>query len=118
MKGKYKAAFIIPIGTNKILGENGWEFETSNRLKEEVKEFLIDALRLKFLESYLQIDCYINENIKMSISYDDQKQIESIYFQTYNDTLTVLSDLFLAGGSVSNLELFIPNSTAASKKTL
>ena len=108
MKGKYKAAFILPIGTKKVLGENGWEFETSNRLSLQIKEHLIDVLKLKFLESYLQIYCFMSEDIKMSVSYDDKNEIENIYFQVYNDKLTMLTDLFIASGIANESELFIP----------
>ncbi|MDZ4150440.1 hypothetical protein [Methylicorpusculum sp.] len=108
MKGKYKAAFILPVDTKKMLGENGWEFNSSNRLSLQIKDLLIDVLKLKFLENYLQIYCFINEDIKMSVFYDDKNEIESIYFQVYNDRLTTLTDLFIASGIANESELFIP----------
>lgn len=108
MKGKYKAAFIIPIGAIKALGGDGWEFETTNRLPAETKEFLVEALNLKYLESYLGIDAYINESIKMSVIYDDQNQIESISFQLYDDAVTALSRIFRSSQIADQSELFIP----------
>lgn len=108
MKGKYKAAFIIPAGAEKVLGEDGWEFESSSRLSLGVKEHLIDALELKFQESYLGIDSYIEGNVKMSVFYDDESQIESIHFQLYEDALAVLSEVCQAGGIANEAELFIP----------
>lgn len=109
MNEKYKVAFIIPIGTKIILGEDGWEFETSHRLSFEIKEYLINSLSLKFLESYLGMDSYIDGNIKMTVIYDDQKQIESIYFQLYGDALTALSDVYKVGEIANESELFIPH---------
>lgn len=108
MKEKYKAAFIIPIGTHKVLGEDGWEFETLNRLSSEIKEFLVDALNLHYLESYLGIDAYVSESVKMSVIYDDQSQIESISFQLYGDAVSGLSRVFRSGQIANKSELFIP----------
>jgi hypothetical protein len=51
MKEKYKAAFMIPVGANKVLGGNGWEFETTIRLSSWRKEYLIDSLKLKLYET-------------------------------------------------------------------
>ncbi|MBY0248872.1 MAG: hypothetical protein K2Q17_14510 [Nitrospiraceae bacterium] len=108
MKSTYRAAFIVPIGANKILGEDGWEFQTQKRITVVAKEFLISALKLRFLESYLGIDAYIGDNIKMSVIYDDACQIESIAFQMYSDSVTVLSKAFIAGKLSNESELFIP----------
>ena len=113
MKGKYKVAFIIPVGANKILGEDGWEFQTSNRLSGDIKEFLVDTLKLEFSESYLGVDVYLNENMKMSVIRDDQGQIESISFQLYEMTTTALSDVFQTNCMADKSELFIPHGEPA-----
>ena len=109
MKGRYEAAFIIPVGASKVLCEDGWEFETPNRLSSEIAEFLVDALNLQFSENYLGIDRYVGENIEMSVFYDDQGQIESIQFQLYGDSMTVLVGVFQASSIASQSELFIPD---------
>jgi hypothetical protein len=107
MKEKYKAAFIIPVGTKKTLGEDGWEFETSQRLSTELSAFLIDALNLRFLESYSDFDIYINDSIKMTVAYDQDKLIEFVYFQLVGDALITLKTVF-SGDILENSELFIP----------
>ena len=107
MKGKYKAVFIIPIGANKVLGNDGWEFEGMNRLSIEIKNYLIESLRLVFFESYLGIDSYIGDDIKMSVVFDDQNQIESFHFQLYGDSLAVLSKVCHDSRVLSEAELFI-----------
>jgi len=108
MKVKYKAAFIIPLGTNKIMDEDGWVFETSSRLSPTVKEYLIDTLRLKFQESYLGIEAFINESIKMSVFYDSGHQIESIHFQLFEGSEAILSDVCKVDKITDEAELFIP----------
>lgn len=108
MKGKYQVAFIVPVGANKVLGEDGWEFESPVRLSEDIKKYLIQSLRLSFLESYLGIESYVDGDVKMSVIFDDQNEIESIHFQLYGDTLTLLSEMCQGGRIPAEAELFIP----------
>jgi hypothetical protein len=108
MREKYTAAFIIPLNSSKVLSEDGWEFITSNRLTSRIKEFLIDALKLRFLESYLGIEVYVSETIKMSVSYDGEHSIENIYFQLHGKALTTLPKVFLKSPISKQAELFIP----------
>ncbi len=108
MKGKYQAVFIIPVGTTKVLGEDGWEFENSRRLPEEIKEYMIQSLNLSFLESYLRIESYVDDDIKMSVIFDDQNEIESIHFQLYEGALSILSKVWKSSRMSSEAELFIP----------
>lgn len=108
MKRKYQAAFIVPAGANKVLGEDGWEFESSVRLSEEIKGYLVQSLRLSFLEGYLGIESYVDGDIKMSVILDDQNKIESINFQLYEDALAILTEVCQDSRISSEAELFIP----------
>ena len=111
IKGRYQAAFIIPVGANKVLSEDGWEFESSGRLSEEIRNDLIQVLGLNFLESYLGIDVYSNDDIKMSIINDDLGLTESISLQLYgNDSLVIISKAFESERMSSAAELFVPTS--------
>ena len=108
MKGKYQAAFIVPVGANKVLGEDGWEFESSDRLSEEIKDYLIRSLKLNFFENYLGIESYVDDDVKMSVIFDDHNEIESIHFQLYDDALTILSEVCQGSRIPAEVELFIP----------
>jgi|GEM_PF-2339149 len=112
MKGKYQAAFIIPIGANKVLGEDGWEFDADGSLSVEIKNYLIKELELTLLESYLGIDAYVNDNIKMSVINDESNRIESIAFQLYGNALDTLLNVIQAKNVVYDLELFVPGMEA------
>lgn len=46
MKRNYQAAFIIPIGASKFLGDDGWEFNSVERLPEGMGEYLAERLKL------------------------------------------------------------------------
>ena len=108
MKEKYKAAFIIPVDALKTLGENGWEFETSKRISIALSTYLIGELNLRCLEKHSDFDSYISDSVKMTIIYDDDKLIESIYFQLIGDSLPKLKAL-LRDSRLENFELFIPS---------
>ena len=105
---RYTAAFLIPIGASKVLGKNGWEFESSERLSREVAEHLIAALRLEFIELYSGIKKYVGGNIGMSIFLDDNNEVENIYFQVSDDSLKALTELCQDSQLYSNAEMFVP----------
>ena len=111
MRGQYKAAFILPQGTARHLGECGWEFETRVYLsKKEVTKFLTDKLKLEFSHQDFGIDYYIGENIEASIDYGDSgEDAEHVYIQVYNDQLQFLKETFDAAVFNGELELFIPS---------
>ena len=105
---KYTAAFLIPVSACKMLGEDGWEFESSERLPIEVAEYLIAALRLNFVEMYSGIKRYIGDHIGMSIFLDDNNEVDNIYFQVSEDSLKALSDLCQDPQVSLKAEMFVP----------
>ncbi len=109
MKGSYKAAFILPKDAKKKLGDDGWEFESSQRLPSEVSELLADSLGLKYLESYLGIDVYTNAEMKMSVERDDQSLIEFISFQIYGDVIDEFKEKVRACSWCEQVDNFIPS---------
>ena len=109
MKGKYQSGYILPKNTKKILGDDGWDFETYTYLSEQIKKSLIKSLGLKYLESYLGIDVYTNKNIKMLVTHDGNKFIEFINFQIYEDNLNDLKSKLKSNTWYDDVELFIPS---------
>lgn len=99
---------MIPVGACKILDEDGWEFESSERLSSEVAEHLIAALRLDFVEMHSRIKRYVGDNIVMSIFLDDNNEVENIYFQVCGDSLRALSGLCQDPQVSSKAEMFVP----------
>ncbi|MEX6677791.1 hypothetical protein QWI18_17895 [Pseudomonas sp. W2Oct36] len=105
---KYTAAFLIPVGAGRNLGEDGWEFESPERLSKEVSEHLIAAFRLNFVEMYSGIKRYVGDNIGMSIFLDDQNEVENIYFQVSGDSLKALAEICQNPQVLSRAEMFVP----------
>ena len=50
MSGSYKAVFLIPALSNKILDEDGWIFESSERLNFDVISKIQKSLNLNLKE--------------------------------------------------------------------
>ncbi|PFG21462.1 hypothetical protein ATH90_0136 [Pseudomonas lurida] len=109
MKEKYQAAFIIPIGASKVLGEDGWEFKSSKRLSKQLGEYLVELLDLEFLDAYSGIVRYAGDDIKMSIFLDDCNEVENIYFQFYDESIKGFSETCKVNGCFSEVEIFIPS---------
>ena len=109
MTKKYKAAFLIPVGARKILGEDGWEFDSPGRLSKEVADHLIVALRLDFVEMYSEIKKCVGDNISMSIFLDDKNEVENIYFQVSGDSLNALAELCQDPKVFYKAEMFVPD---------
>ncbi len=108
MTKQYKAAFVVPIGATKILGEDGWEFESAERLSKNIGNYLIGTLKLNFLEEHSGIKKYAGEDIRMSILLDDTQEIESIYFQLSGGALASLSEICQRMDVSSEAEIFVP----------
>ncbi|MEQ4283255.1 hypothetical protein [Pseudomonas syringae] len=87
MKMSYQAVFIVPTGASKVLGEDGWEFNSPERLLEGIGEYLVRYLDLKFEEGYAGINRYSNGRTNMSIFLDDNDKVESVYFQVFESLL-------------------------------
>jgi len=109
MKFIKKSAFLIPADAKKSLGENGWEFYSNFRIPSFIMDHIIKVLNLSFVEKYLCIETYANQEIKASIFYDANGLIEIIYFQARKNSLRSISNAFNTIGMPVNLELFIPS---------
>ncbi len=109
MKGRYSAAFILPVNTHKKLGDEGWEFEILERLPNEITESLVKVLDLTFLESYLGIDVYGNSELKMSIELDEKSLVRFISFQVYSDVMEKFKAKVKICSLYERIDCFIPS---------
>jgi hypothetical protein len=109
MRGKYKAAFLVPAGAEKSLGDDGWEFKSEAGVSEDVKYFLTDILDLNYSKTKLGISYYESESVQASLFYDEQGTIENVYFQVYGRDMEPIEKKFLESSFVGSLEFFIPS---------
>ena len=113
MKGKYEAAFLIPLGASRHLAEDGWEFESKNYICKSVEFFLTDVLRLEFLKTDLGITYYANDTIQASIFYGESSEnIEHVFFQVYKGCMEFLTKAFSVSELIEKVELFLPHEEA------
>ncbi|KWT02811.1 MULTISPECIES: hypothetical protein [Pseudomonas syringae group] len=117
MKRNYQAAFIIPIGASKVLSDEGWEFDSVERLPEGTGGYLAERLNLEFMEEYTGIRRYVSNQINMSIFFDSANEVESIYFQAFDNSLALLSEACKSEEVACHAEIFIPEKQESSKGT-
>ncbi len=106
--GKYKAAFLLPKGTDRALGEDGWIFTGANHLSADVVDFLVVLLGLALVESYLGMDRYAGDGLQATVVRDDEGKIEHVDFQVYDDARRKLDDAFVSSNLRDSCELFFP----------
>lgn len=112
MDAKYKAGFLIPQGAKKSLGEDGWEFESDERLPYELESHL--AKELTMSASGKEFSSFEGNSIKVEVSKDSNGQIESVYFRFYYGPPRLPS--FLENiENIDAMDFFIPRSDDYSK---
>jgi len=85
MKGKYRATFVIPLDSERILGDMGWEFFSSDRIPQDIVRLLMTELSLTKSDAYLGMKEFAGENAKATVLLDEQGQVEAIYLRAYED---------------------------------
>jgi hypothetical protein len=106
--GKYKVAFLLPKGTDKTLGKDGWIFTGAKRISADVIDFLVVLLGLTLVESYLGIDRYVGNSLQATVVRDDEGNIEHVDFQVYDDARKQLEEAFVSSNLGGGCELFFP----------
>ena len=108
MGDAYKPIFLLPKGANRLLGEDGWEFLSAQRLAPVVVPLLVKKFSLVKIESYLGITSYTGDGLKASVICDDVGLIELISIQVHcgllDEVLAKIDDL-----KITEMELFVPN---------
>lgn len=104
----YKTAFVIPIGTSKVLEDDGWEFEGNGRLSPK----LVDSIAAKFglikAHTYSGIVVYSGSSLKMSVVLDDSGEIEHLSIQIFTgDVENVQADLLAITRDLA--DVFVPS---------
>jgi hypothetical protein len=108
----YQTIFVIPSSATPVLGECGWEFISEKRISEDVLERIINELNLAASESYLDIDEYQGEKVKVIAMRDSYHHLESIHIRCYGgvETIDHLRDVISSLGG-DEVEVFDPHST-------
>src|SRR4051812_42890978 len=86
MASPYKVVFLLPLGTEKSLGDFGWEFSSRKRLPQTLLLSLASRLHLHQEPSYLGMEVYEGEGLKLTATMDE-RGIEHIYFQIWSRPL-------------------------------
>jgi len=112
LHNRYKAAFVLALGSTKSLGDSGWEFAPPKPIDPRVAQHLVQRLRLQAKESYLGIDAFEGEDMQASVIHDEAFGIAEIAFKTYSEAaLTALTHAWQSEPTGST-ELFVPSREA------
>lgn len=105
MVSPYEAVFLLPPGSKKMLGDDGWEFSSDERVPRTVLLSLAERLDLQKGESYLGMDVYEGRGLKLT-AITDEHGIEQIYIQIWSRPKEdVINAVPLEG-----VEVFVPRS--------
>lgn len=104
----YKATFVIPIGTSKVLEDDGWKFEGNGRLRPQLVDSIAARFGLIKTHTYLGIIAYSSLSLKMSVVLDDSGEIEHLYIQIFTgDVENVQADLLAITRDLA--DVFVPS---------
>ncbi len=103
---QYSVGFLIPKDANRILGDDGWEFESNLRLPVNI-ESLIET-QFSIGESSSSFSAYDGPSLKVDVFKDECGEIENIYFRFYDDATPELPGFLKEVQSSNQLEFFVP----------
>ncbi|MPQ69202.1 MULTISPECIES: hypothetical protein [unclassified Pseudomonas] len=109
MTKKYRAVFVIPVGALKVLGEQGWEFFSEERLSSELEGFYVESFHLKNKESYLGLRAYEGAGVKLLVESDSELCTEFFYFRFYEGSFSDFLEVLKKAQAVEVNEVFIPD---------
>ncbi len=104
--GKYSVAFLMPCNTVRILGSDGWEFESDLRIPVEVEALLKKECSTS--ETTADYSSYEYDNLKVGVIKDADGAIENIYFRFYGGAEPELPAFLSEASQLYDLEFFIP----------
>lgn len=103
---KYTAAFLIPEDAKRILSDDGWKFQSKNKISRQIEELLSNHLTLK--ETDNRYSSYEGGFLKIDVFKDVKGKVDYLYFRFYDSKQPTLP-LFLKDEDIlKNLLFFVP----------
>lgn len=84
MSKAYESIFIIPYNAKKRLTDDGWEFDSLNKITADKIDRLLNSLELTLIEEYEDISVYYSNGIKVSVFHDSTGSIEYVFCQVFD----------------------------------
>lgn len=106
MNNAYEAIFIIPYDAKKRLTDDGWEFDSLNKLSADKIDRLLNSLELTLIETYEDVGVYSSNGIKVSVFHDSTGRIEYVFCQIFDLAYKQMISEFCSNDS--SLEFFKP----------
>lgn len=83
MVSPYKAIFLLPPKSEKMLGDDGWEFSSPERLPHTLLLSLANTLDLQKGRSCVGMEVYEGAGLKLT-AVTDERGIENIFIQIWS----------------------------------
>ena len=106
MSKAYEAIFIIPYDATKRLTDDGWEFDSLNKLSADKIDRLLNSLELTLIETYEDVSVYSSNGVKVSVFHDSTGSIEYVFCQVFDLAIKQTISEFCSNDS--SLEFFKP----------
>jgi hypothetical protein len=110
----YLAAFLLPTPVTKCLTAIGWEFESAGRLPEDLIVALQGVFDIHATKTYLGMDVFEGNGLKLTASRDAEGRIESIFVQLRDRRPDELR-IALAAAGFNKVEVFVPEAQGAAR---
>ena len=86
--------YILPLNTEILSGEWGWEFVSRNSISEIVLNKILATFEIKLTSKYLDVEKYTNLTIDMNVVFEG-RQIKEICIRTRVPISEIMSKLNL-----------------------
>ena len=113
LRNRYKAAFVLALGSTKSLGDSGWEFAPPLPIDPRVAQHLVQRLHLQAKETYLGIEAFEGEDMDASVIHDQAFGIAEIAFKTYSEAALEAVTQAWHSEPTGSTELFVPSREGA-----
>jgi hypothetical protein len=104
----YIAAFLLPSSVTKRLTEDGWEFASPTRLPESLLDVLTSTFELRYVETYLGLDVFQGDGLKITVARDSSGEIENVFVQLRGRSPAELRSC-VADARLDGVEVFVPS---------
>lgn len=106
MRGVYSVAFLLPMGAERSLGDDGWEFNSEQRISSQLESVLKGEYLLRTASD--ECSYFEGENISIEVFKDRNGLVENVYFRFYGGVPPSLPVCLRDADFIKKTEFFVP----------
>lgn len=101
---KPQTFFVVPHGATSTLTDDGWVFASPSRLSHGVLQKVVEHFGVRFVEEFLGIQKFQNEQTQVNAVFDEQAELTEIYLRSQATGISERLHGLLGGESVDILD--------------